>query len=148
MKNADSINECYETVLRDHAILRGLLDEIKQVLVKRAVDVTEMLGKLQRLNELITEHFKVEESSGCFSDMVSHAPHMSEKVGLLLAEHEQLQAALACQIEYVSGCQGTGEQWQKIGADFEKFHDSLMQHENAENELVQLVFTQDIGDKD
>ncbi len=148
MKNADSVNECYDAMLRDHVRLRSMLEETKQVLIERSVDISDLHGKLVELNELLVEHFRIEEESGCFSGVISHAPHVSDKVGLLLAEHGEMQVELDRLVEYVAQCEGTPEAWQKIVADFEELNEKLMQHESEENELVQKVFTQDIGDKD
>jgi hypothetical protein len=51
-------------------------------------------------------------------------------------------------IELVGSFQATGDDWKKLGELVDRLSVDLLQHENKENELLQEVFTDDIGSKD
>lgn len=148
MSDADSVKKCYEVLLEEHVRLRGLLAELKQILLERSAEISEVSRRLRDLSELIDDHFKAEEESQCFAEMVSHAPHVSDRVNDLIAEHGELRAEIAGLVDLSGEDEGTAAGWEKIGGDFAQFTEKLMRHEEMENELVQFVFTEDIGSKD
>ncbi len=76
MSDADSVKKCYEVLLEEHVRLRGLLAELKQILLERTAGTAEVSRRLRELSELIDDHFKAEEGSQCFAELVSHAPHV------------------------------------------------------------------------
>ena len=94
MSNADSVNKCYELLLEEHARLRGLLAELKQILLERTAGTPEVSRRFRELSELIDDHFKAEEDSQCFAELVSHAPRVSDRVNELIAEHGELREKL------------------------------------------------------
>ena len=118
MSNADSIKKCYEVLLEEHVRLRGLLAELKQILLERSAEIPEVSRRLRDLNELIDDHFKAEEESQCFAEMVSHAPHVSDRVNDLIAEHGELRAEIAGLVDLSVEGDGTAACWEKIGGDF------------------------------
>ncbi len=148
MSNADSDRKCYEALLEEHVKLRGLLAELKQILAERSAGISEVSRRLRELSELIDDHFRTEEDSECFAEMVSHAPRVSDKVNDLIAEHGELRVEIAGLVELAAECDGAAACWERIGAEFARFTERLMRHEEVENELVQVVFTEDIGSKD
>ena len=148
MTNSDPVDEAYEQMLREHTRLRGLLDELGRMLSDRSVAITDVSGRLTKLQSLVHHHFRTEEESGCFSNMISHAPRVSERVEILIAEHRSIGVEIKELVVRASDCHGTHDDWEEIGVRFHQFCGRLMQHETVENELLQEVFTEDIGSKD
>ncbi len=148
MSDADSTRKCYEVLLEEHVRLRAMLAELTEILRERTADVAQLLRRLRELSELIDEHFRNEEDSECFAELVSHAPHVSEKVNVVIAEHGELRAEVAGLIQRLADCDGSTGCWDQFCAAFSRFTETLMRHEETENELVQVVFTEDIGSKD
>ena len=148
MSNADSVKKCYEVLLEEHAKLRGLLAALKQVLTQRTADIGEVVRRLRELSDMIDEHFKSEEESECFEELVNHAPRVLGKVNELLGEHGELRAEIVGLVQRATDCDGSDSCWKQLSDDFAKFMVRLMRHEDIENELVQAVFTEDIGSKD
>ncbi len=75
-------------------------------------------------------------------------PTFSDRVNDLIAEHGELRGKSPVWSNWQAGVTVTAAWWEKMGGDFAQFTDRLMRHEEVENELVQLVFTEDIGSKD
>jgi hemerythrin-like domain-containing protein len=138
----------YDALLEEHTKLRGLLRVVTQMLTERSGSIAEPGAKLRELGDLIDSHFHEEEASDCFPDLVSHAPRVSERVSIMLAEHGELRAAIHQIVQDVTQCSGTPDDWQRLAAAFQAFSTKLLHHEQTENELVQEVFTDDIGSKD
>jgi hypothetical protein len=132
MSNTDSRNEAYRELLEEHTKLRGLLSDLRVMLARRSGLMIEVVGKLQQLHDQVDVHFHAEELSDCFPELVSNAPRVSERVSVQDAARRQ----------------GTEEDWDRLATVFQEFAAQLMSHEQVENELVQEVFTDDIGSKD
>lgn len=148
MTDTDSSQAAYEEILAQHVRLRSLLDDIKQLLFEQSVAFSEVANRLLQLREMVVDHFQTEENSGCFGEVVNHAPHVSERVAALIGEHEDLIGELRDLEARAVDCPGVNADWEEVGARFGEFMARLMQHETLENELLQQVFTEDIGSKD
>ena len=148
MSTRDPIDEAYEEMLREHTKLHSLLENLARTLSERSSAMTDVSSGLTELQALIGDHFRTEEDSGCFSNMISHAPRVSERVEVLIAEHGSMYIEIRELVARASDCQGSHDDWDEIGVRFRKFRGRLMKHESVENELLQEVFTEDIGSKD
>ena len=148
MSDTNSTDDCYEAVLREHTTLRCLLDELNKMLFERIEPFSVLSSRMVELQQLVDKHFRTEEESGCFNDLVAHAPRVSEKVGALMVEHQDLSLFVGQIVSRVLMCQGQPEDWESVHAEFGEFMVRLTQHETLENELLQEVFTEDIGSKD
>jgi iron-sulfur cluster repair protein YtfE (RIC family) len=148
MKKTEPQVETYRDLLEEHAKLRGLLHDLERILADRPGPVGEVVERLRQLRDLVDSHFEAEEASDCFPDLVNQAPRVSDRVKIMLAEHGELRAEIHKLVQGTEKCRGTAEDWDRLAAGFQAFAARLMHHEQAENELVQEVFTEDIGSKD
>jgi hypothetical protein len=80
--------------------------------------------------------------------LVNYAPHVADKVQTLIAEHNDLSDEIKELVVWVRDREGVSENWDELSARFTEFDEKLTQHETIENELLQEVFTEDIGSKD
>ncbi len=148
MSEERSQNDAFDLLLEEHKQLRALLSETAGLFAQRSAPLKEVVGKLRQLDDQIHVHFQAEEASNCFPELVINSPRVSDRVTALLAEHGELRAAIHVLAEDAAQCAGTDEDWARLAAAFEQFAAKLMRHEQAENVLVQEVFTDDIGAKD
>ena len=148
MSETNRREDAYEEILREHQNLRSLLDDLRKLFFERTVPFSEVLKSLQELQKMVEGHFRTEEDSGCFGDVVNHAPRVSDKVTALIAEHADLSVELTELVNRATGVEGASDDWDDVSTRFGEFTDKLMQHETTENELLQEVFTEDIGSKD
>lgn len=148
MSPAEIRKEMFEVMLEEHTKLRGLLSALEQMLADRLCSSSELAARLREVDELVDSHFHGEEDSGCFPNLMDLAPRVAERVKDLIGEHGELRAAIHLLVEAAGRSTGTSEDWEGLTAGFRDFAAKLLQHERTENELVQEVFTEDLGSKD
>ena len=106
------------------------------MLSERSSAMADVACGLTELQRLVGDHFRTEEDSGCFSNMISHAPRVSERVEILIAEHGSMCIEIRELVARASDCHGTHDDWDEIGVRFREFRGRLMKHETVENELL------------
>ena len=148
MSDANQNRDCYDKILAEHAKLRSLLDAVKDLLFERTAPMSELVNRLTELEALVGNHFQTEENSDCFDNLVHQAPRVSERVEVLIAEHGELTVQVHELVVLAETSSGTSDQWDQINMAFTEFTERLLHHEMVENELMQEVFTEDIGSKD
>jgi iron-sulfur cluster repair protein YtfE (RIC family) len=148
MNQNERQHEVYREMLREHEELRAILGKVNQMTTDCAAPVSEVQECITTLCDHIRTHFEAEESGGYFAEAVLQAPRVSERVAALEAQHDQLREQIAQMSEFVQRFEATGEHWKELAEQVHQFSVALMRHENQENELLQEVFTEDIGSKD
>lgn len=141
-------HEVYQEMLREHEELRALLGKVNQLTSDCTASVSEVRETVNALCHHIQAHFEAEESKGYFAEAVLQAPRVSERVAALEAQHVLLREQLTKIAEVVGAFEATGDDWKVLAEHIHQFSVDLMHHENKENELLQEVFTDDIGSKD
>lgn len=100
----------------------------------------------RRLHVAMLEHFREEEAEGYLSDVLDVAPHLAHQVRVLQEDHSAIGKTLTEWLERTStrsfngepdGCQLLLELVERLEA-----------HEAAEGDLLELAFTDDLGNKD
>jgi hemerythrin-like domain-containing protein len=148
MSDENSCDDVYQSMLDEHAHLRRMLDELQQLFSGHAAAKSAVVQRVASLQSVIDEHFRTEELSGCFGEMVSQAPRFAPKVEQLIMEHSELAAQVGQLATMAGEYDGSESQWQELGQAFQAFRERLLLHESVENELLQSVFTEDLGSKD
>ncbi|MHB8866546.1 MAG: hemerythrin domain-containing protein [Pirellulaceae bacterium] len=140
--------ETYQELLEEHAKLRGLLQDLERIFTERSEPLSDVLRRLVQLQDLVDLHFAAEEESDCFPDLISHAPRVCDRVKVMLAEHGELRSEIHQLVQQGKKRGEDAANWDRWADGFRAFAAKLMTHEQTENELVQEVFTEDIGSKD
>jgi iron-sulfur cluster repair protein YtfE (RIC family) len=148
MTQENKQHEVYQEMLREHEELRALLGKVNQLITDCTASPSEVQETVHALCHHIQTHFETEESEGYFAEALMQAPRVSERVAALKAQHVQLREQLAKIAEIVGAFKATGDDWKVLAEHIHHFSVDLMHHENSENELLQEVFTDDIGSKD
>jgi hemerythrin-like domain-containing protein len=146
MSKSEFHAEMYQDLLDEHVKLRGMLRDLESRFAERRGPFTELVAELTALRDLVDGHFTAEEASSCFPDLIAHAPRVADRVSLMLAEHGELRSEIHLMVKGAGA--GSDQDWARLAECFRGFTDKLMHHEQTENELVQEVFTDDIGSKD
>jgi hemerythrin-like domain-containing protein len=146
MSKSEFRAETYHDLLDEHVKLRGMLHDLESLLAERRGPFTEVVARLTELRDLVDTHFTAEEASECFPDLIAHAPRVAERVSMMLAEHGELRSESHLMVKNAGA--GSEQDWTRVADSFRVFTEKLMRHEQTENELVQEVFTDDIGSKD
>ncbi len=103
---------------------------------------------LADLLDTLDRHFTVEETCGYFENPVDVAPHLASRCEQLRREHASLYLELLAILEHADAllsCPASLPMWVAIQSDYIAFDDRFKAHEEAEADLIQRAFNQDIG---
>lgn len=107
-----------------------------------------VLVVLPTLSTELHRHFELEERDGYLGEAVAFAPRLSGTAERLLKQHATLAEELTALLQSLRGDTGSEAWWGTFVAQGEQFIRSLVDHERAENELVQDAYEEDIGVED
>ena len=130
---------------RRHVKLRGVASLIRALLRntsvelrgrRRAVHGRSSADERSRENFAVDDqvdvHFHAEEASDCFPDLVSHAPRVSDRVAILLAEHGELRAEIHQIVAGRGAVSGDARGLASAGdGDSSEFTAKLLNHEQT-----------------
>lgn len=111
-----------------------------------ATALATALGEARALEAAMLAHFREEEAEGYLSDALEVAPHLAHQAELLERQHATLNAALTELLALLAEPPGGGAG--NLAARMAEFLDQLSAHEAAEGALLELAFTDDLGNKD
>jgi outer membrane protein TolC len=89
--------------------------------------------ELEALREELLHHFHEEDDGGCLEEAVSHCPTLAHEVRIIEAQHRDLLG----QLDQMIVRQRAGESTRD---DFQRFMQSIDQHEALEDHVVQHGF--------
>jgi hemerythrin len=148
MAETTSDDGALPVIQNEHAELMSLLRSLKRRLEGPPWQDAMVVSLLDSLREHLDTHFTFEESDDGFDDLVRRAPWVSERIDSLIAEHRQLLSSACDLAAQARGAQRTAPKWAELQASFERLFENLSDHESKEHDLLQEVYTQDVGDKD
>lgn len=108
----------------------------------------ELMSILGKLSTALHQHFELEERDGYLGEAVAFAPRFSEEANRLLAQHPILSEELSALLERLRENDFSEAGWPRFIERANRFVKMLVEHERAENDLVQSAYEHDIGDKD
>lgn len=136
------------TIQSEHQELLSLLRSLKRRLEGPAWGDQMVASLLDSLREHLDTHFSYEESEDGFDHLARRAPWISDRIEALVADHRRL-LSMACDLaSRARSGPRTVPIWGELQSSFVQLHDELVAHESKEHDLLQEVYTQDIGDKD
>ncbi|MCA9102220.1 MAG: hemerythrin domain-containing protein [Pirellulales bacterium] len=145
---SDSASNQPETIYdEEHRQLRDSVDRLRRGVDEAHQRALAAIEAFERFHTSLKNHFAAEEGDGAFFDeIVSQAPRLSGRADKLRAEHDamlklidELEDDLKLE-EFVP--------WASIDAQLSNLAETLFRHEAEERELVQIAFTEDVGNKD
>ena len=135
----------FDIMREEHEEMATVLHELEEVVARDGEDKSAVEQLTNKLAELVESHFRHEEQGGYLTDATSRAPQLTGKADILLEEHEALLEEVQKLCILVHSGVESAAWWTRIESDLHKFSSRLLNHEKAENDLVQEAFTQDIG---
>ena len=138
----------YEKILCEHRDLLAIIRRIHDALDTHQGGKSSLPGILGELAAHLTSHFAFECEDGYLSEALENAPHLQPQADALEGQHPELLSAVMQLREQINR-QGESEVWwEELSQSFESFSKSLIEHERAENHLVQEALDRDTGSKD
>ena len=125
-------------------LTRGHLSEAVRALAKSLIDPPERWRDLlEPVRAAFNEHCHATEGEqGLYADVVLDAPRLARMVDGLVAEHGQLENAIA---SLAMAAEQSGTDAEALRADARKVLDSLAQHRQHDSDLVYEAYATDIG---
>ena len=142
----------------------AFLQEIKDVhqrlwetlggLVELCDEATPSHHSLRRFCSLLCElrdqlalHFSLEEAYGYFDDPVEVAPHICRRAESLRGQHQELYLCACDLVDRVERAYDSRRAAEMIvlAKCYQDFHKQLVTHEEAESELIQEAYANDLG---
>lgn len=145
------------TTLIGHQLHNDLIDHLEAVgqwwpdtsqATVSALNAREVLVRLTELQDVLKDHFTVEEDQGLLPDGATNDPRFEDKERALLKQHVGLSERLNAVIASVPVTSGTPSAWASVKKQFDDFRKELQAHERAEIELIQDEFRDGPGTGD
>lgn len=111
----------------------------------------QFVGMLEDLRDHLALHFALEEAYGYFDEPLKVDPRLSSRAKHLRSQHRDLYL-LACDLidhaMQLHDGNNIDELARKLVGQYAEFDSQLQSHEQAENELIQQEWDEDIGGGD
>lgn len=148
---SDKRLQMLQVMSEEHDVLHKQIEDLRQFWnevsqLGQGPKYEEMSGRVERLREILADHFANEERGGYLADAVDTAPRLSESAKALEWQHAQFLNSLDRFIERLAKCESAYSCWEEVHAEFEDFMQRLDQHEADEMSLVCQAMEN--GDKD
>jgi len=90
----------------------------------------------------LLEHFAFEEENGVLEQAAASAPRFARRIDGLRSQHVELRARIEA---LVPRRENDGVGWARLHESFVAFRRTLLAHEQAENDLLQRAYLEDLG---
>ena len=146
-----TINAAFlQEIKEDNRQLSELLDRTAALLPPHVIHVrvNSLAQTLGELRDQLATHFSLEEFFGYFDDAMDVAPWLSSQADVLRVQHESLFREicdLADDAEKMLYRERSAVTLQQLSLAFQCFQSRLKDHEEAENDLIQQAFCDDVG---
>lgn len=144
-------NELSNWMLKEHEQIHELGRQLREKVAapprgSRAEWITDLCRRFEEFAEHIGRHLKMEEDGGYLTQVVELRPTLSEAVGIIRHEHEELGQILRDLRVAVREVAPTDVLvLRDCCRRVEHFLTWLERHEEHENHIMLYAFTQDIG---
>ena len=137
----------FERLRKEHDRLGEQLEEFRLTLKQRN-SLKELADLMAALCEELETHFELEEADGYLDSATAYAPRLVGEADKLLQQHQQLLDQARALSRRLREAEDTTSWWDEFAARAYQFLHDLIEHERAENLLVQESYEQDIAGED
>lgn len=140
-----------DEMLSQHLRLRLLLRAIDEVLSAPGEQSeghplgSALVVLVTDLHRELPPHFEFEERDGYFQDVARLAPELSKDLDWLKGDHADLLERSSALLELSRGVLDRSRRWAEARGAFAALSSRLVRHEHKENDIMQEVFSLDIG---
>lgn len=135
-------------IQRQHDLLNSLIDAIANRFQHDPSPSRNLVSLLNALAFHLQTHFEFEEADGYFGNLMEKAPRAVPIVERILREHREMLEEIEEMIATAKKDLNEKHDTHELSQQYAKFREKLEEHEHLENDLLQSVYTDDIGTKD
>jgi hypothetical protein len=132
-------HEAFGRLRAEHEGLREQLGRVHDAIKSMAPAPTEIKALLDEFEEALVVHFDHEEMDGFFETVAGQAPALRGEADRLGAEHHLLRNQAADLCRFAASGSASMPWWRELALRCHVFSQKLMQHESAENALLQIA---------
>lgn len=138
----------------EHLQVEALADRLRQTVavvprVETPVWLNELRGRLGHFRAHLIKHMAMEEEDGYMAEVLERRPSLAPRVTRLQYQHRQVRRMLDDLQQLLEDMKADQLLLaQDCGRRIDSLLDTIQRHEDAENDLVQFVFTADLGTTD
>lgn len=136
---AEGLRQAHARLSKD---LEKLEDDIR---AESAISIAALRSRLNATYKHISAHFQFEERGGYMQAVVRREPHLVPTVEALGEEHRLLNHSLTAIIKMAHDANNLDDE---LRGKIRTWIERVRRHEEAENDLVQDAFYQDVGPED
>ena len=136
------------TIQRQHDMLNSLVDAIANRFQHDPSPSRNLVSLLNALAFHLQTHFEFEEADDYFTALVEKAPRAAPVVEKILREHQEMLVEIEEMIATAKKDLNEKHDTHELAQQYARFRQKLEEHEHVENDLLQSVYTEDIGTKD
>lgn len=133
---------------RQHCQLHAILQALQSRIQSQAHPDRSLISLLNALATHLQTHFEFEEADDYFPELTLHAPRFAGRIEHLITEHNEMLEEVGELVEMAKRAFDGECEMSNIAEAFDRFQDKFLAHEKDETELLQTVYTQDIGTHD
>lgn len=127
-----------------HRSLRRIGEAIEaQICAAERPSRARAVALLAEFESALEDHFDAEERGGRLALAVAEAAHWAPRAAALTAEHEAFRADLADLV--ADARRAIGVDWESVCMRFRSLRRAIATHEQAENEILQRAYGEDLG---
>ena len=145
---SSQLHPSQSTIQRQHDMLNSLIDAIANRFQHDHHPSRNLVSLLNALAFHLQTHFEFEEGDDYFNSLVEKAPRTAATVERLLREHREMLEEVENMIQTARADLDQKRDTEELAKQYTKFREKLHEHEHMENDLLQHVYTEDIGTKD
>jgi hypothetical protein len=148
MEKNDAMRTLAEHATADHVQLSNALQELGARLSRRDLSPGEVVERLENLRRELLDHYRHEEASGFFREVVEVAPRLKSRADALMQEHVQLRQQMDNLIALARTKTADDPWWQSVTEALAAFETVFAEHERREDAVLQEAYIRDIGTDD
>jgi len=114
----------------------------------RRLGLGPLLALLSDLSRQLPERFDIEERDGYLSEALAAAPRFSRRATALMQQHAEFSLRIRSIVKEAESALESHEAWGDIRADFRDLCLDLIAHEQAEADIIESAFLDDMGASD
>ncbi len=129
------------------SVLELLLDVIRQCDIGASTPESQAptLTLLSDLGRQFPEHFELEEKNGYMEEALAVAPRYAKRAKALMEEHPRLSQEIFTIVKAAQTAGDSSIAWRGVHERFKQLTLDVLAHEEAENDIMESAFLDDLG---
>lgn len=136
------------TIARQHIQIKALVDTLGRRFDAGKKATRNLVSLLNSLAAHLELHFELEEEDEYLGYVLNRAPRLSGHVAQLLRQHGAMKQKVGELVDMAREAFAEDADTTELAVRFQRLRIQLLEHEQAEIDLMQEAYTRDLGSGD